>query len=219
MTSITPPADESVGRTANVVELFVPVIQRRLLKIDPRILALIEPLFLIETHLSFEERLFLFDTALGLPNDFLACEIGSYLGASTAFLAATAVLKGGHIHCVDTWDNVAMGLEPPQDTYAAFLRNTFRFRPFITCHRGRASERAKVFGGGFDLLFVDGDHSYEAVQADLSHYVPKLKRPGVLAIHDFDYESVNRAAADHFRGQLPASKGRVHSLQVFHLLT
>jgi predicted O-methyltransferase YrrM len=219
MTPITPPTDESVGRTAKVVELFVPVIQRRLLRIDPRLLALIEPLFLIETHLSFEERLLLLETALELPNDFLVCEIGSYLGASTAFLAAAAVLKGGHVHCVDTWDNVAMGLEPSQDTYATFLGNIFRFRPFITPHRGRASERAKDIGGGFDLLFVDGDHSYESVRSDLSHYVPKLKKQGLLALHDFDYESVSRAVTDHFSGQLPASKGRVHSLQVFQLAT
>jgi predicted O-methyltransferase YrrM len=207
----------STGRTAKAVEVFVPVIQRRVLKIDPRLLALIEPLFLIQTHMSFEERLLLFHTALESPNDFLVCEVGSYLGASTSFLSAAAVLKGGHIHCVDTWDNVAMSHEPLQDTFASFQENTSRFRHLITCHRGLANDLAKQVPDGLDLLFLDGDHSYEAVKADLAHYVPKLKAHGILAMHDFSYESVSRAASDYFGGRLPAAKGRVHSLKILQI--
>ena len=34
-------------------------------------------------------------------------------------------------------------------------------------------------------IFIDGDHSYEAVRADLAAWEPKLVPGGILAGHDF----------------------------------
>ena len=36
----------------------------------------------------------------------------------------------------------------------------------------------------FDVLFVDGDHSYEGVSADLRAFVPRLAPGGHLLLHD-----------------------------------
>lgn len=35
-----------------------------------------------------------------------------------------------------------------------------------------------------DLLFVDGDHSYEGAYDDLMHYSPQVKTGGFMAVHD-----------------------------------
>ena len=35
-----------------------------------------------------------------------------------------------------------------------------------------------------DFLFIDADHSYEAVKADWSQWFPKVKRNGYIALHD-----------------------------------
>ncbi|CAD7929141.1 unnamed protein product [Amoebophrya sp. A120] len=40
----------------------------------------------------------------------------------------------------------------------------------------------------FDLIFIDGDHSYEGVQRDLAAWYPRLRAGGVLAGHDFDIQ-------------------------------
>src|SRR5262245_33519019 len=45
---------------------------------------LIKPLFRIETHMKLEERLELIRLAVRLPEGFVACELGSHLGASAA---------------------------------------------------------------------------------------------------------------------------------------
>ena len=44
----------------------------------------------------------------------------------------------------------------------------------------------------FDYVYIDGDHSYEAVSKDLELWYPKVRKGGVLAGHDFvkDYMGV-----------------------------
>lgn len=38
--------------------------------------------------------------------------------------------------------------------------------------------------GPFDLIVVDGDHSYEGVKADVDNYLPLLRKGGFLILHD-----------------------------------
>jgi predicted O-methyltransferase YrrM len=108
-----------------------------------------------------------------------------------------------------------MDVEPPEDTYARFRQNTHPFRYHLTAHRGNAAVLAGNVPDGLDLLFIDGDHSYEGATADLSHYVPKLKPGGFLLMHDFTYDTVQRAARDFFGAKAPSDKGSVHSLKIF----
>ena len=45
----------------------------------------------------------------------------------------------------------------------------------------------------FDVVFIDADHSYEAVREDIVNYVDKLKYTGVLIGHDYRWPDVYRA--------------------------
>lgn len=40
--------------------------------------------------------------------------------------------------------------------------------------------------GEIDLLFIDGDHSYEGCRGDLAAWLPHLKPGGWLLVHDYD---------------------------------
>ncbi len=198
---------------------YISVAQRRPLTLDEsqaHLLPLLEPLFLIDTHMFFEERVHLFKLALALPEGFVACEIGSYLGASTAFLAAAASLRGGHVHAVDTWQNDAMPHEPAESTFERFQENTQKFQQFITTHRGQAAA-LKDEVPAIDLLFIDGDHSYEGTKANLTDYAGKLKPRGVLVLHDFTYATVSRAVRDSFKPDSLGDLGQVNSLQAFRV--
>lgn len=57
----------------------------------------------------------------------------------------------------------------------------------------------------FDFVFVDGNHSYEAVKRDFSHAVDLLKPGGVIVFHDaLSWEGVNRflnELADEYAGR------------------
>ena len=45
-----------------------------------------------------------------------------------------------------------------------------------------------------DLLFIDGDHSYDGVTSDLKAYLPKVKAGGTVLLHDWGWaEGVQRA--------------------------
>ena len=59
-------------------------------------------LFSIFTHLTERERLLLYETSRALPDNAVVVETGSYLGASTCFLAAGAQLNNGRVYAVDT---------------------------------------------------------------------------------------------------------------------
>jgi predicted O-methyltransferase YrrM len=152
--------------------------------------------FAIPTHMTVQERLALLQLCLDRPEGFTALEIGSYLGASTAFLAMAALRRNGHVHAVDTWENHGMGAEGEWDTWNEFRANTAPFAHYITAHRGRSLEIAKQGLIPCDALFIDGDHKYESVKADLEAWLPSLRDGGTLAMHDFDQEGVRRAFAE-----------------------
>jgi predicted O-methyltransferase YrrM len=151
-------------------------------------------LFAIPTHMTVQERLALFQTALNLAPQFTVVEIGSYLGASTAFLGLAALQRDGTIHAVDAWTNEANGPEGARDTYGEFRTNTASFEHFIVPHRGYSTAVHQHEGAiPCDMLFIDGDHSYEAVKADLRDWLPSIKPGGWLAMHDIDQPDVRRA--------------------------
>ncbi len=60
------------------------------------------------------------------------------------------------------------------------------------------------FDGRFDFVFVDGDHTLEAVQSDIAAWWPLVKPGGLLAGHDIDHPrdarglwGVRRAVEQH----------------------
>lgn len=44
--------------------------------------------------------------------------------------------------------------------------------------------RGVLDGDKIDLLFIDGDHSYEGVKSDFDMYAPLVKDGGIIAFHD-----------------------------------
>lgn len=47
-----------------------------------------------------------------------------------------------------------------------------------------------------DLIYIDGDHTYEGVKKDLELSWDKLKTKGILIGNDFDIEGINLAVND-----------------------
>mmetsp|Transcript_93858 Transcript_93858/g.297888 ORF Transcript_93858/g.297888 Transcript_93858/m.297888 type:complete len:185 (+) Transcript_93858:741-1295(+) len=51
--------------------------------------------------------------------------------------------------------------------------------------QGSVEAAAWVAPGSLDLVFVDGDHSYEGAEGDIQAWWPALRQGGVLAGHDY----------------------------------
>jgi len=151
-----------------------------------RDLKVLPSFFTIPTHLTDNEKVFLYKKAGELKQRAIIAEIGSYLGASTCFLGAGVKKNGGKVFAVDTWTNLAMS-EGPRETYKDFLSNIEPFKDTVTPLRGNSVDIANIFNESIDLLFIDGDHSYGAVCRDIDAWLPKVKENGIVVFHDYGW--------------------------------
>jgi len=68
--------------------------------------------------------------------------------------------------------------------------NHFGNQPHVEIIVDYSLEAVKLYEDGFfDLVYIDGDHSKEAVAADLKHWSKKVKPGGFLAGHDYSPHS------------------------------
>lgn len=143
----------------------------------------------ITAHLTTFEKQTLFRLARGLPDGAQIVEIGSFKGGSACCFGAAIQGTNARLHCVDTFRSDAMSDTERQDTYDMFMANTKPYADRITVHRGLSTAVVGDFDPPIDLLFVDGDHSWEGVTADLAHYVPLMRDGGILVMHDVGYNA------------------------------
>ena len=66
--------------------------------------------------------------------------------------------------------------------------------------------RESLGGDMLDLLFIDGDHSYEGVKADFDRYSPFVRGGGIIGIHDIVPDAFQR-----FGRATPSDTGGVFS--------
>ena len=93
------------------------------------------------------------------------------------------------VHIVDTWGgNPFDGSEDQStDAYSKFTSNmSLLARPY-QAHRMTTNEAAGLFKDeSLDAVFIDADHSYEAVKMDIENWMPKVRKGGILAGHDYN---------------------------------
>jgi predicted O-methyltransferase YrrM len=131
----------------------------------------------------------------------VAVEIGSYLGASSVFIARSLTIDS-ELHCIDTWGNDFMSYGSSdidshrRDTYSEFRTNTSRYRDRIIEHRQwsyDAIEQVRRQVKYIDFLFIDGDHNYDGVKKDWELYSPLLRSGSIVVFHDTGWaDGVNR---------------------------
>lgn len=103
-------------------------------------------------------------------------EIGCYIGESSSIFLSFAKLK--RLDCVDHWNLSIQALN------RRLHREIAKSRCFV--HHAESCDFAKeVPDGSVDVVYIDGDHSYECVTKDIFAYHPKLKTNGYLCGHDY----------------------------------
>jgi predicted O-methyltransferase YrrM len=151
--------------------------------------------------------------------DGLYAELGCMHGRSTCCIAGGIRDFGvnGHLYTVDAFELVEGIYKQPRPSSEQSVRATFESRgvsEYITTVKGMTLEKAADFQyKEFNLLFIDADHSYEAVKADFEAWAPLVRPGGEIAFHDANYVSVQQ-----FLEEIPKNyrRGdRFHDLQVF----
>lgn len=132
-----------------------------------------------------------------VPEGGTALEVGSFKGKSAGFIASGLPARA-RLVCVDTWNNDNMPYNEREDIKAVFDANTAPFADRIRTLRGPSTEVARGFKGELDLLFIDGDHSYEGARDDIVSWLPFVKPGGWVALHDAREAPVVQATRDFF---------------------
>lgn len=127
----------------------------------------------------------------------LCCvEVGTWRGASAIAVARVIRHWGGRLTCVDTF---AAGPEGEPSMRAECFENFQRagVSESIELIVGRSVDVAREWAGGpIDYCYIDGDHTYESVSADLEAWWPHVRLGGIVAGDDYDnppYDGLTKA--------------------------
>lgn len=94
----------------------------------------------------------------------------------------------GHLHLVDPWAKTE-GYEEDYDhekNYQETLTRLEEFKGRYTIHRQTSLEAVSAFRDGtLDFVYLDANHSAQAVSEDLRAWWPKVKEGGMLAGDDY----------------------------------
>jgi predicted O-methyltransferase YrrM len=107
-------------------------------------------------------------------------EVGTHCGASAIPIAKCLKQWGGRLTCVDVW----LG----QDNFNECVQNmrTEGVAHFVKLVVGYSSDVAQMWNEPIDFLYIDADHSYEAVRVDLNAWWPHLIKGGLICGDDYD---------------------------------
>lgn len=124
-------------------------------------------------------------------------EIGSYQGLSTCWIATGLKARGGEKvvaidHFMGSPEQQAGEVAESQvlveagTTYGKFRENVAKFGldDYVDARVASSEDAAAAWAGPIRLLFIDGDHPYEAVKTDFTLWTPSVVPGGYIALHD-----------------------------------
>jgi predicted O-methyltransferase YrrM len=147
----------------------------------------------LQTAASVDFRSGLGDSALvlyGLCRSMkpkVCVEIGSARGKSACYVGTALKENGtGHLYAIDPHTKTNWNDAESVDTYEIMRDNLnkFRLQDVVTMVRKTSSETLNEWTEKIDLIFIDGDHSYEGVKADWEGFRPHLNKFGLVVFHD-----------------------------------
>jgi len=143
----------------------------------------------IEGWLSEPEGHLLYELARNCTGRGVIVEIGSWKGRSTVWLASGSKAGPGvPVHAIDP--HTGSPEHRPGGarvaTFEEFRANVARagVDDLVVPMVQPSLEAAVAITLPVELVFIDGDHAYEAVLADFHAWFPKVVDGGVIAFHD-----------------------------------
>jgi hypothetical protein len=131
-----------------------------------------------------------------LPKGGEGLEIGVAEGAFSKVLIET--IKPRKLHLVDPWEHQTRADYDQDGNNVDDAAQEARYRSVVerfakeirdgvvAVHRRYSQDVAAEFSDGqFDWIYIDGLHSFDGVQSDLTLYKSKLKPGGVIMGHDY----------------------------------
>ena len=136
----------------------------------------------------------------------IICEIGCFLGVSTETFA---LFNPKELYAIDIWGNNESytesnwAIDQKEMTWneikKAFDERISKY-PQVKTIEKYSSEATKSFeDNSLDMVYIDGDHTYDFVFNDLNNWFPKVKEGGFVAGHDHFINEVSCAVSDFIK--------------------
>ena len=149
------------------------------------------------------------DIVADAQDDALFVELGSFLGQSTAAMAAFIKASGKRIQldAVDLFElsefsdepHFAVIAEHGGDFLAAFKNNLEQAKVLdaVNIVKSSSLEAANNYKDrSVSFLMIDASHKYQDVVDDIKAWYPKIKMGGIVSGDDFDWPEVASAVKD-----------------------
>ena len=146
-----------------------------------------------------------------LPDPSRIVELGVWQGRSALAMAEACRGTGKRVFAIDPWCDydegggvvsgylARYGVSSFEEVYQSFVRNrhALRLEPWVVTVRQASGDAATGWAqGAIALLFIDANHHYAAVTADLEAWRPHVQPDGLICGDDWTWESVQAAVRD-----------------------
>ena len=108
------------------------------------------------------------------------------------FWAQSPLRKQIDLYCVDAWKYVPTTEQPVScqadfdAVFEEFKENIKPFSDFLTVIPSLSENAVECFEDEeLSFIFIDASHHYEDVKKDIQLWLPKLKKNGIIAGHDY----------------------------------
>jgi len=122
-------------------------------------------------------------------------EIGSYVGESTMIFAEhfkDVISVDPYINDYDLADD-ACHHAPFDKVYEQFIRNTLSIPNIKSIKETSQNAFSILKDQQWDMVYIDGLHTYEGVSYDIEHYKTIIKPGGFVCGHDYGWGNVRHA--------------------------
>lgn len=184
------------------------------------------PIFGYSRYINFYKDI----VSYSARDDDLFVEVGSFLGQSTAALAAYVAASGKRIQidAVDIFDISEFSDSPHAeaveafggDLYRAFCENMYKagISKYVNAIQSTSVEAAELYEDrSISYLMIDASHKYEDVVDDIRAWFPKIKIGGIICGDDFDWVEVEKASIDCF-GRVSNQASTWHTAKIAETL-
>jgi predicted O-methyltransferase YrrM len=114
-----------------------------------------------------------------LPLTGVVVELGCYEGKTTAHLARNS---NGIVYTIDPFPRGRLGFSYGERIAKTYCRRQGRSN--VRFLKGLSYDHVSAFREAIDFIFIDADHSFEAITRDWEDWYPKVKSGGIIALHD-----------------------------------
>lgn len=121
-----------------------------------------------------------------VDGDTTMVEVGSFSGVSSELFA----LHCKQLYCIDSWDPYWEIKDKQRIEFAeySFDKMNKNYSNISKIKKNSIDASGDFEDGSLDLVYIDAAHDYDSVRQDILTWLPKIKKGGFIAGHDYRYD-------------------------------